>query len=203
MLRSIVFVFVSLVGNVFASEPRFEITPQVGYTFGGTLSDINGQDLALDDDVVTSLTVNYRVRRDATVEVFYSSQELQTNAEAPLLASPQFDLGVQKLEFGGTYRFSDDYPKPYVAATVGVTRLDPKADGFRDDTFFSFSLGGGVRLYQKNHFGIRGDARWLATVIGDDTDLLCESSGGVNCAIAVDADLLSQFRINLGVTFRF
>ena len=186
-----------------ASEPRFEITPQIGYTFGGTISDVNGQDLELDDDSVVSLTFNYRVRHDATLEVFYSHQKVQTNAEGLLLADPRFELGVQKLEFGGTYRFNDDYPKPYVAMTVGATRLDPKAQGFRDDTFFSFSVGGGVRLYENDHFAIRADARWLATVVGDDTDLLCQSSGGLNCAIAIDANLLSQIRVNLGATLRF
>ncbi|MEM7284168.1 MAG: outer membrane beta-barrel protein [Pseudomonadota bacterium] len=201
-MRFAIFLLVLLTGNSFASEARFEITPQLGYTFGGTLADVNGADLDLDDATSVSLTVNIRVRADATVEVFYSHQDVDTNAPG-FAVDPGVELGIQKLEFGGTYRFNDGYPKPYVAATVGVTKLDPDAQGLRDDSFFSFSLGGGVRLYETDRFAVRADARWLATVLSDDTDLLCESSGGVNCAVAIDADLLSQFRINLGLSLRF
>ena len=202
MLRSLV-VFFCCCGAVIANEARFEITPQLGYTFGGSLVDVSGTEFDVANDTSVGFTLNVRARADATFEFHYSRQETRVESDLLFANTTLFDLDIQKFEFGGTYRFNDSYPRPYVAVTLGITRLQPDRSDLQDDEYFSFTLGGGIRLYETQRFAVRADARWVGTVIGDDTDLACLSSGGVSCVITVDADLLSQFRVNLGLSARF
>ena len=182
-----------------------EVTPFAGFTFGGTFTDrFTNEELELDDSAGYGLAVNIMASNRSSWEIFYSRQETEADTRGLSMPEPAFDLTVDKLEFGGTYDVQTKYPRPYVAASVGLTHLDPSGTGLDSDTYFSFSLGGGIKLLERQRVGLRLDARWLATVIQDSTNLFCSSgpAGGV-CLIEVDGDILSQVRLSLGVTFRF
>ena len=113
------------------------------------------------------------------------------------------DVLVEKLEFGGTYETTSESTHPFAAATVGVSRFKPQSNVFEDDTYLSFSIGGGVKFFTDRQLGITVDARWIAAVIDEDTDVFCLSANGLMCLIQADAGLASQFRVFVGINARF
>jgi len=179
---------------------RFELTPVVGYVTGGTFEDkLTDEELKLDDSSAVGFQVNVRADSQSTWEVHYVNQD--TRASSPV--TPSLDVTIRKFEVGGTYETSDQATRPFAVATVGLSQVDPGDSTFEDDTYFSFSLGGGVRFFTDRKFGLTLDARWVAAVIDEDTDVFCVSAGGLTCLVQADAGLASQFRLFVGLNARF
>lgn len=181
-------------------QRRFEVTPLLGYITGGSFSDeLTNQELDLDDGSAVGLQLNFRKDNQRTWELHYLRQESRT-ATAAL---PSIDVTIDKFEFGGTYETNQEPTRPYAAATLGVTHFEPQDSAFRDDTYFSFSIGGGVKFFADRQFGITIDVRWIGAVIDEDTDVFCLSANGLTCLIQTEAGLLSQFRVLAGFNARF
>jgi len=72
-------------------------------------------------------------------------------------------------------------------------------------SFFSFALGGGVKYFFNDYFGLRGDARWSPTVLSaSDSSFWCEIGGeGAECKLKLRADLQHQVDLTGGLVFRF
>lgn len=179
---------------------RFEISPLLGYVTGGTFEDENtSQQLDLDDSQAHGLQLNIRADPQSTYEIQYAKQATRT--KAPGL--PSLDVIIEKLEIGGTYEVSEEPTRPFVALTLGASRFKPDDSAFNDDTYFSFSLGGGVKFFMDQPFGITLDARWVGAFVDEDTEVFCLSAGGLTCLIEADAGLTSQFRVFVGFNARF
>jgi len=192
--------FLSLQSIAADGEPRVELTPVIGYVAGGTFEDeLTDQEIKLDDSAAVGFQVNIRADSQSTWEIHYVNQD--TSTSTPTI--PSLDVTIRKLEVGGTYETSAEATRPYAAATVGFSQFEPGDSTFEDDTYFSFSLGGGVKFFTDRQFGLTLDARWVAAVIDDDTDVFCVSSGGLTCLVQADAGLASQFRIFVGLNARF
>ena len=183
-----------------AEEHRIELAPWVGFVTGGTLTDeFTNQELELDDSAAAGIQLNIRAGHDTTWELHYARQETQTTN--PDL--PQVDVSVDRFQFGGTYEFNAEPTRPYAAATIGFSRFDPEDPMFEDDTYFSFSLGGGVEFFADRPVGLLVDVRWVGSLIDDDTDLFCVSDGGLTCLYKTESGLVSQFRLFAGLNVRF
>ena len=182
------------------TEPRFELSPLLGYVTGGTFDDeVTGQQLDLDDSSAAGLQLNIRADGQSSYEVHYARQATRTSGPAV----PSLEVTIEKLEIGGSYETSAGPTRPFVAATLGATRFRPDDSTFNDDTYVSFSLGGGVKFFTDRPFGIAIDARWAGAFIDEDTDVFCLSAGGLTCLIQTDAGLASQFRVFVGLNARF
>jgi hypothetical protein len=110
-------------------------------------------------------------------------------------------LDSQILQIGGTYQGQGDMVRPYLAATIGGTRIKTDADS---DSFFSGSIGVGVQIRPSSRLGIRLEARAYGTLTDSNTDLFCRTGADLNiCAVRVEGKLLAQFEAIAGVVFRF
>ena len=189
----------TLSAQVCQAEPkRFEFSPMVGYIAGGTFEDeLTGTEIKLSDSDTVGFQFNIRADARSFWEIQYARQE----THVPNVGG--ISVVVEKFEVGGVYETSTGINRPYAAATVGLSRFEPQSEAFQDDTYFSFTLGGGVRFLTDRRFGIIFDARWVAAVIDEDTDFLCRSDGGLSCLIQTKSGLASQFRVHLGVSARF
>ncbi len=182
------------------SGRRFELSPLLGYVTGGAFEDENTrQQLDLDDSQAHGLQLNIRADPQSTYEIQYAKQATRT--KAPGL--PSLDVIIEKLEIGGTYEASEEPTRPFVALTLGASRFKPDDSAFNDDTYFSFSLGGGVKFFMDQPLGITIDARWVGAFVDEDTKVFCLSAGGLTCLIEADAGLTSQFRVFVGFNARF
>ena len=157
------------------------------------------QELELDDSQAVGLQLNFRADNETTLEFQYVKQDSQTTTPG----LPSLDVSIEKLELGGTYEVSSEPTRPYAVATLGVSHFEPKNSAFNDDTYFSFSLGGGLKFFADRRVGITVDARWIGAFIDEETDVFCLSDGGLTCVIQADAGLTSQFRILIGLNSRF
>ncbi|MFQ6023206.1 MAG: outer membrane protein [Acidiferrobacterales bacterium] len=195
------------VTSVLAQEkpPRYELTPFGAYQGGGEFEQVGtGSELELDESGSFGLVFNRRVDADRQWEIFYSRQETELDTEGLFVNEPVLDLDVDYLQFGGTYAFDSELGRPYIVATIGVSRFDPEPSGFDSETFFSFSFGGGVKLFPDKRFGLRLEGRFLATVVDSDSEILCRTGFDTNfCAVRVEGDLLWQWQMMAGLIFRF
>jgi len=181
----------------------FEITPYGAYSFGGTFTDeATETEVKLEDSPNFGLILNLRQTANTQWEVIYSQQ----NADATLDASPLPGVTMRYFQGGGTYQGEGDTARPFLSATVGGTHISVDSDGYGSDTFFSFSIGGGLQIAASNRLGLRLEARAFGTLLRSGSSIFCLSDpagGQAGCAITVSGDVLWQLQTMAGVVFRF
>ena len=184
---------------------NFEITPYGAYRFGGEFEETDGdRSIDLDDNGSFGIILNARHSPNTQWEILYSRQETSADTSGLGLSDPFLDLSIEYLHAGGTYLWDGDHVRPYLAATLGVTRIEVSNDGFDSDSFFSFSLGLGWQLRPTDRLGIRLEARGFGTLLDSETDLFCRLGPNNNiCAVRVDGTSLWQLETFAGLVFRF
>lgn len=201
-LRVIV-LFIALAETAHAAETAgFEITPFGGHRFGGTF-DVDGQDASwkLSDGSSFGLLLNLKHSANTQWELHYSEQRTDARLNADLGVANSVDIDVRTLQLGGTYQGSGERVRPYLAMTIGGTRISNASDS---DTFLAGSLGVGLQILPDSRVGIRVEARAHGVLTRSDTDLFCRTGPDLNiCAIRVDGSVIGQFDAFAGVVFRF
>ena len=184
-----------------------EITPQLGYRFGGTFENSDAdEDYDLADNPSLGLVVNWPATDYTQWEVYYSRQDTSVDISGFVVTDEKVDIDVEYLQIGGTYLFeqTNQYSQPFFLATVGVAKLSPDAPGTRSDSFFSFSIGGGWKFFPNERFGLRLEGRLLGTFLSSDSDIFCKSGpDGADCIVEIRGDALYQFETNAGFIVRF
>jgi hypothetical protein len=142
---------------------------------------------------------------DIAAESWRHYEILLAHLDTEVEGATPFDMGVQYLQIGGIV----SHPTarrviPYFGMTIGATRFSPDEPGLDDETKFSFTAGGGLRIPINDHFGVRFDARAFVTVLDSEGDLFCVSEGGAGtCNIRAKSDTFLQYAASLGVVIGF
>lgn len=193
--------------EVTAQEVDFnvEITPFGAYRFGGEFEETSGNiSIDVDDSSSYGLILNARHSPMTQWEIFYSHQESSADTLGLGLADPVLDVDVDYLHAGGTYLWDGDHVRPFLSATLGMTRIDISTPGYDSDSFFSFSLGLGLQVHPTDRLGLRLEARSFGSLLDSDTDLFCQTGPANNsCLVRVDGTVLWQLETIAGVVFRF
>lgn len=186
-------------------ESRYEITPYAAYRMGGSFDEKNGAGrVELNDSRAEGLLFNMMANPDGQYELIYARQRTTADTEGFFANDPGIDLDVEYFQFGGTYLFDGDSARPFIALTLGATRFSPGLPDTGSESFFSASFGGGVQIRARQRLGIRLEARVFTTFVDDDSNIFCESAGGVGtCLLQVDARTLTQWEARAGLVFRF
>jgi len=187
------------------SPGRFEITPYAGYRFGGTFEEADGdREAELSDHASAGLILNLREGPSTQWELLYAHQSTEADVRAFDFGTPAIDVDLDILQIGGTYLGDGERARPYMAATIGGTRISPTLSDVDGDTFWSFSIGAGLQVFPAERIGLRLEARAFGTLLDSDTDLFCESgpAGGL-CAVAIEGQMLWQFETFAGMVIRF
>jgi opacity protein-like surface antigen len=183
-------------------ENQFELTPFVGYTWGGTI--YADQTTVFTRDVDAASSANFGVdfaiplRQGFKLELMASHQntDLQTagglfapNNKVASMDVDYYQAGVQiPFAVGRTV-------SPFVIVTAGVGNLNPNIAGVSSSTRFAMSAGGGVKVPINPNVGVRFDIRGYVTNIGRDN--ACNS-----CYYGYN-DTFYQGQANFGVFFSF
>jgi len=178
-----------------------EFTPFYGYSFSGGIEDAeSGDEFDIDDSACWGGILDVRLSEGTQLEFFFSRQETELESDAGLFADETlFNLDIDYYHIGGTYILTDGWWQPFVVGTLGATHLAPGASGFDSLTRFSLGLGGGVRFFPTEHFGLYLAGRGLFTFVGDSTSIESESG---SLAIEIDGGLW-QALLQAGVIFAF
>jgi Outer membrane protein beta-barrel domain len=189
----------TLADDAAAGYNAFEITPFVGYMFGGEFEDpVDGADRDLDSATNVGVILDYAIESWRQYELLYSMQSTQLEGVAPV------DMDVQYLQIGGAVSYEESTRViPYFGMTVGATHFSPDETGLDDETRLSFSVAGGVRVPITEHIGVRFDARAFVTLLDTDGEIFCVSSAGATCRIQAKSDTFLQYAATLGVIVGF
>lgn len=182
-----------------------EITPYLGYRFGGSFSEKDGNGkFDLDESDTQGIMLSGRVQPNTQWEILYGRQSTDVDTHGLFVDDPSFDIDVDYIHFGGTYQFEGDGVRPFIAFTLGVTHFDPGPRSYGSESFASASIGGGWQLKPTSTFGVRLEVRAYTTFIDNNSDIFCQSdAGGGACLILVDARTLTQWETRAGLVYRF
>jgi hypothetical protein len=193
-----------------ARGQTIEITPLVGYRFGGSLEAAPGTgsgsetsvELEVDDAAAFGVYLGYRVG-EGEIELLYARQDTQLQTAGLFTGVPAFDLALETWQLGGNYLFGEDDARvrPFVGVGLGLTRLLPEPSGLSDETRFSASFAAGVKLWLGRNIGFRLEGRGFFTVLDSDSRSFCDGAGG--CVIRTTGSELSQAEARAGLILRF
>ncbi len=193
-------------GLVRAETPgyRFELTPTLGYHFGGEFENVDSDiTVDLDDSSSFGMILNGRDKRNTQWEVYYAQQSTSADTAMVPGLSAETDLDLNYLQIGGTYRGNGDRVRPYLSAGFGGTYISPDVATLGSETYWSFSIGTGFQFFTDERWGLRLEARGIGTLVDTDSALFCVSDSGGVCAFRIEGRVLWQLETFAGVTYRF
>ncbi len=213
--------FVLAISSTVAAQEfkRFEFSVSGGMTVSGSipLEAEDGTDLGF-VNVDSSYNVGaafavYLNELDA-IELYWQRQNTDGRLPEALIdpiASSHpaaFDLNMDQYHMNFMHHYDISIPRlrPYVMAGLGATTYHVKENGVNDSlSYFSFSVGAGLKYYLHDHIGLRGEARWSPTMVSaSDSSFWCQISGyGGDCLVKLRISPQQQMDLTGSVFFRF
>ncbi len=189
--------------------PYFEVTPMVGYMWGGSLdtdafATVPAGELRLGSSVGYGLELGYSPNGAGWVELTYMRQSTEVTFQ-PRGSSNETVLGdfaTNYIHLGGRYEFGKKV-RPFVGAGAGIVVYDPKGD-YGTNTQFSMSVEGGVKAMfgKAQRIGVRGTVRgWFGWVPNGTYGAWCDYWGF--CYVTEGTATVSQGEVSGGIVFQF
>jgi len=194
--------FFLLIPAAASAERGLEITPFAGYAIGGGFEDnTTGASLDVPSTGSAGLVLGLRDTDETQYELFYGFQRTELRSGGVSGRAPLFDMDIHYLHLGGTYLFPREKVRPFLSGGLGLTLLAPDASGVSSKAYFSLSLGGGAKIPVSNRLGLRFEGRGFLTILPDETEIFCVSSGGAACTVKVKGDVFGQIQLLAGIYF--
>ena len=199
----LLFILASLTPSVSVQAADFEVTPLLGYTFGGSIKDSETDDsFDFDDSVSYGVILGLRdesKKGSAFYEILYSHQPTYLKVDdKALFEKDHLDVDINYFHFGGRFGTDGEMVNPFVVAGVGVTYFDVK--GGDSETKFSFSIGGGVIVPLSDRISLRFEGRGFGTVLDNDSSAFCVNN---QCLVDLKGEVLWQYTGFSGLAFSF
>jgi hypothetical protein len=203
MSRILLAVLCLAVAAPLAAQSGIEITPTIGYRFGGTINNDDGR-FSASDNLAWGATFGYRVKADGLVELVYSRQPTTIRFNPDTSANFVVgDAAIEYLQLGGALEFGHNpNTKPFFALTLGGTHYAPQNPDLLGEWVFSWGAALGLKTYLNQHIGLRAQARLWMSTLNSDTQFWCTLPGG--CVIhASNGVFFTQGEVSGGVMFVF
>lgn len=175
------------------AQGKFELSPLVGYQFGGTLKTYQG-DLKIDNQMDYGIAASSEVALDTRVEFIWT--QMQTHAEyKPYYGyeelRTEFDVNVNYYQLGGVREFPNGSIVPFGSFTLGAVQFTPGESNINISEFWSFSiaLGGGVKIWLSDKIGIRLQGRLLMPLYFQGISLYA-GTGGAGMGVGAGVPIL-------------
>lgn len=191
-------------------QANFEVQPFIGGMYGGTFNVSSSTEsatgiekIALQSSISTGITAGINLGDIFGAEFLWNYQP--TTAVGKLKGGGEFaeKYSVNSNQYHGNMLFyfkpADSKWRPYALVGFGATNASGNNESV---TKFSYGLGGGVKYYFTERYGVRLQARYAPTY-------LYTSSGGVwcnwwgYCWVVGDDHYMNQGDITAGFTIRF
>lgn len=188
-----------------AQTHKIELTPFVGYMFGGEVNTANGS-LSVKDDINYGLALNFALRRDTELEASYTRMDTELMFDQWQVGKrPIYAASVNVWQLGGQYLFNPTSTvRPFFSGTLGFTyygvgeQLDDDAPRVSSDTFFSMVFGGGVKVFPSQRIGIRLAGHLYSTILSSGSGFWCGTGG---CGVGLSGWGVWQGDVQAGLTF--
>lgn len=185
------------------SVDAFELTPFVGYRWGGTI--FADQTFIFGEDVDVAPSANFGVNLGVPLGDTGLKLELMANRQSSELetGSGLFEPGDEIADIDVTYLHAglqipfarSRNAVPYAVVSAGLANLDPKLAGVSSESRFSASAGIGVKVPVSNFLSLRFEGRGYYTSLEDDSDCTI-------CDYYYNEDFY-QGEVNAGLVFSF
>ncbi|HJS57881.1 MAG TPA: hypothetical protein VKA01_07240 [Vicinamibacteria bacterium] len=186
-------------GGAVLGEETVELTPFVGYRTGGGFSVIEGgPGFDIENSVSYGGLIDFNLKsNNFKIEVLYSRQHSRVQAEV-LLGSEFGDLAVEYYQAGVLQEVGNAGARWYIGVLLGGTRFVPR--GFDGETYFSGSIGGGLKFFPSKRFGLRFDGRAYATFTSGSAGAFCSNG---RCVFAYSGSTFWQGDFTGGLIIAF
>lgn len=184
-------------------ENAFELTPFIGYRWGGTI--FADQTFLFGEDVDVAPSANYGVNFALPLGDSGMKLELMANRQSSDLETGGglFEPDNEVAEIDVTYLHAglqipfarSRNATPYFIVSGGLANLDPQISGVSAENRFSASAGLGVKVPMSDVLSIRLEGRGYYTSLGDSNDCTI-------CDYFYNEDFY-QGEVNLGLNFSF
>lgn len=190
MRRAILFVLVFAPAVAFAQDHRWELTPTVGFRWGGTvLVDVNTHktglfrvDLANGSDF--GLRLGFLMTKSLGLELMYSKEftEFRDNqglfgeepgGTTPPGATNTLNTNVSNWQLGLTWHLLKGKTRPYLVFAGGQTTISSDSP-LPKETALTFALGGGVKIEMSEHLGLLFELRYSRSDTDPNNTVLVE-----------------------------
>jgi opacity protein-like surface antigen len=188
----------------YSRDNGFELTPFVGYRWGGTI--FADQTFIFNQDVDVASSANFGINfalplgdTGMKLELMANRQSSELETESGLFEpnNEVADIDVTYLHAGLQIPFARSRnATPYFIVSGGLANLDPQISGVSAENKFSASAGVGVKLPMSDALSIRLEGRGYYTALEDDNND-CNV-----CDYFYNQDFY-QGEVNMGLSFRF
>ena len=187
-----------------AQTHKVELTPFVGYMFGGEVNVWNGS-MSVKDDMNYGLVLNFVLNRQGELQASYTRMDTElVYDEWKVGKRPIYETSVNVWQFGGQYRFNPtETVRPFISGTLGFThysvgdQLDADAPQMSSETFFSMVFGGGVKIFPSERIGIRLAGHLYSTILSSGSGFWCGTGG---CGVGLSGWGFWQGDVQAGLT---
>jgi hypothetical protein len=190
-------------------ETRFEITPFVGYQWGGSL-ETNAGDVLPAGELQTPGSVgwggilSFRTSPASAVELTYLRQDTDIELDRATGGTTPLEGGfaINYIQAGGIWEFGQNQFRPFISGSLGIGIFDPKAEDLGSDTRFSWTVGTGAKyMFKSGRVGIRADLRlWVTPFPSGEYATWCDFYG---CFVAEGTEWVTQGTAAGGLVFAF
>jgi opacity protein-like surface antigen len=184
-------------------ENTFELTPFLGYRWGGTI--FADQTFIFNQDVDVASSANFGINfalplgdTGMKLELMANRQSSQLETESGLFEpnNQVADIDVTYLHAGLQIPFARSRnATPYFIVSGGLANLDPQISNVSAENKFSASAGIGVKIPMSDALSIRLEGRGYYTALEDDNN--CNV-----CDYFYNQDFY-QGEVNMGLSFSF
>lgn len=192
---------ISVCGPLLAGDEKIELTPFIGYRFGGEFENYSTrQEYSLASAESYGFTFDFPTSDETKIELLVSRQptDIKTSGD---LGTQRISVDMTYYQVGALYQPSDDEKvQPFVGATIGATHMKPDYPDTNSETEFSMTFVGGVKLHLSEHIGIRLDGRLFATFVNTNSAIFC---GGGGCTFGFGGNALWQGEATAGLIIAF
>ena len=183
------------------SRAAVDVSVFYGLRGGGEVEETEtGEIHRIDDSTSSGVVIEYDLNDSQQIEFLYSHQESALLAGGSFTGVKVFDLDVDYYHIGGTYAPGSERWRPFVAMTVGLTRLTPRDARYEDTNRFSFAIAGGVKGRLVNHIAWHVEARGYNTVLESGTSIFCADG---ECTFSVSGNGYWQYELHAGLGVSF
>lgn len=177
MRRYVILSLLLLAPTVALAQPgNFELTPIAAYRFEGDIDLADGElfdpDVELDNGGAFGLAFAIPVSNLIQVELRAMRQNTDLVLTGGLFQEDEVvgDTQVDYYHVGVVVGPSDGNVRPYFTASAGLTSIDIELPNAGSEDRPSLSLGGGVKFFFSDNFGLRLEGRGYYTALDDDDD---------------------------------
>jgi hypothetical protein len=203
MVRKVAILLAILaLGATGALAQSVEVTPSIGYRFGGNFDDVGNAnargDASLDDSETYGISFDFITRDGWGIEVNWSTQSPTLDTSDSIIPDGRFGARMTTFQVGYIHQFRrDTSTQPFFLATVGGAQLKVQGE---TNNGFSYAAAGGAKFYFGDHFGLRLQGTLMHTRFSSADTFVCSDT---TCYGLTEPNMPLQFEASAGLIFRF